>query len=120
LLFWKSVTNHNADWPVSADNLKTILRFIMPNGAMQAAALSNDVQLNRIDPEQNMRRFYRLTVQHDLFGNVSLIRVWGRIGSRGRQIIDTHADECGAINALIELAYQKQCRGYGIVSSHFY
>lgn len=87
----------------------------MPNGA-----ISSDVQLNRIDPERNMRRFYRLTVRHDLFGNVSLIRVWGRIGSRGHQIIDTHANECGAINALIELAYQKQCRGYGIVSSHFY
>lgn len=92
----------------------------MPYGAIHAAALCTELHLNRIDPEQNMSRFYRLIMQHDLFGNVSLIRVWGRIGSRGRQIIDTHADECGAMNALIEMAYQKQRRGYGIVSDRFY
>lgn len=92
----------------------------MPYGAIQAAALCTELHLNRIDPEQNMRRFYRLIMQHDLFGNVSLIRVWGRIGSHGRQIIDTYADECGAMNALIEMAYQKQRRGYAIVSDRFY
>jgi predicted DNA-binding WGR domain protein len=37
--------------------------------------------LHRIDPAKNMRRFYRLDVQRDLFGQWCLIREWGRIGS---------------------------------------
>jgi predicted DNA-binding WGR domain protein len=38
------------------------------------------IELRRIDPAQNMRRFYRLDVQRDLFGAWCLIREWGRIG----------------------------------------
>ena len=34
-----------------------------------------------------------MTVQRDLFGGASLIRVWGRIGTAGRQRIDTFVDE---------------------------
>jgi predicted DNA-binding WGR domain protein len=37
--------------------------------------------LRRVDPLKNMRRFYRLDVQPDLFGQWCLIREWGRIGS---------------------------------------
>lgn len=59
-----------------------------------------------------MRRFYRLTVQRDLFGSASLIRVWGRIGTRGRQQVNIHADEGTAINALMKLAQEKRRRGY--------
>ena len=32
----------------------------------------NAVELHRIDPTQNMRRFYRLDMQPDLFGGVLL------------------------------------------------
>jgi predicted DNA-binding WGR domain protein len=35
------------------------------------------------DPAKDMRRFYRLDVQPDLFGQWCHIRVWGRIGSAG-------------------------------------
>ncbi len=92
----------------------------MLDGDIQMKVFPTNLQLSRVDPEQNMRRFYRLKVQHDLFGGVSLIRVWGRIGTRGRQRIDTHADEGGAISALMKLAQQKQRRGYIINSHRFY
>ncbi len=42
------------------------------------------LRLTRIDPAQNMRRFYRLALQPDLFGGCTLIREWGRIGRGGR------------------------------------
>jgi predicted DNA-binding WGR domain protein len=32
------------------------------------------VELRRIDPAQNMRRFYRLDIQPDLFGGVLLMK----------------------------------------------
>jgi len=43
------------------------------------------ITLYRINPEKNMRRFYRLDVQPDLFGQQCLMREWGHIG-RGVQI----------------------------------
>ena len=41
--------------------------------------------LIRIDAEQNMARFYYMTILPDLFGGVQLIRQWGRIGEDGGQ-----------------------------------
>ncbi len=84
----------------------------MPNGRIQLDVFPTDLHLRRIDPERNMRRFYGMTVQPDLFGGASLIRVWGRIGTRGRKIIDTHSDEGSAISALMKLAEVKRRRGY--------
>ena len=72
------------------------------------------LDLQRIDPGRNMRRFYRLIVQRDLFGQASLVRVWGRIGSGGRQRIETHEDEGKAISALMAIAQAKRKRGYRI------
>ena len=42
------------------------------------------ITLHRTDPAENMRRFYRLDVQPDLFGQWCFIREWGRIGSSGQ------------------------------------
>jgi predicted DNA-binding WGR domain protein len=37
------------------------------------------VHLARIDPARNVRRFYRLDVQPDLFGGFAVVKEWGRI-----------------------------------------
>lgn len=70
------------------------------------------IDLKRIDPALNMRRFYRMSVQRDLFGGASLIREWGRIGFRGQQMVERHADEGLAVNALMKLVRKKRRRGY--------
>ena len=49
------------------------------------------VHLRRIDDTQNMRRFYRLDMQPDLFGGFLFVRQWGRIGAQGR-IVAEHFD----------------------------
>jgi len=41
------------------------------------------ITLRRIDPAKNMRRFYRLDVQPDLFGQMVPDPRMGRIGSAG-------------------------------------
>lgn len=43
--------------------------------------------LHGIVPENNMRRWYRLDVQSDLFGYQRLVREWGRIGRSGQACI---------------------------------
>ena len=46
------------------------------------------LHLERHDPAHNVHRFYSLTVQPDLFGDWSLVREWGRVGSPGRLRIE--------------------------------
>ena len=41
------------------------------------------IELRHIDPAKNMRRFYRLDTQPDLFRGVFLMKEWGRIGTPG-------------------------------------
>ena len=84
----------------------------MLDGGSQFEIFPTDLHLRRINTSQNMKRFYRMTVQRDLFGGASLIREWGRIGTAGRQRIDTFVDEGRAVSALMALSQQKRRRGY--------
>lgn len=45
--------------------------------------------LHRIDPNANMARFYRIDLAPTLFGEVAVLRQWGRIGTNGRTTIET-------------------------------
>jgi predicted DNA-binding WGR domain protein len=47
--------------------------------------------LHRINVRSNMARFYHVDVALTLFGEVSVLRTWGRIGTRGRTAIETCA-----------------------------
>jgi predicted DNA-binding WGR domain protein len=85
----------------------------MPDGGSEPDLLQPCLHLKRVDPARNMRRFYRMRVEPDLFGGASLVRVWGRIGTRGRQMVNRHPDEDAAIAALLKLAREKRRRGYG-------
>jgi predicted DNA-binding WGR domain protein len=58
----------------------------------------NAVHLRRIDPARNMRRFYRLDIQPDLFGGVLLVK-WGRIGAHGRMVAEPYDGEALAAAA---------------------
>ena len=70
------------------------------------------LRLHRIEPEKNMRRFYRMHVQRDLFGGACLCREWGRIGTKGQGMLEWHQDEGAAITALMAMAHTKRKRGY--------
>jgi len=72
----------------------------------------NAVHLRHIDPTRNMRRFYRLDVQPDLFGGVLLVKEWGRIGTRGRMVAESYDSEALAADALQKHAEQKRKKGY--------
>ena len=72
----------------------------------------NSVVLRRIDPAHNMRRFYRLDIQPDLFGGVLLTKQWGRIGARGRVVAERFDSEECAAAAMLQQAARKQRRGY--------
>ncbi|MGV2125560.1 WGR domain-containing protein [Agrobacterium vitis] len=70
------------------------------------------IYVERIAPEQNMARFYALAVQPTLFGEVSLARDWGRIGTRGQQMVRLFDNESQATNLFLDVLREKRKRGY--------
>ncbi len=70
------------------------------------------VTLHRSDPAKNLRRFYRLDVQPDLFGEWCFIREWGRIGSAGQTRIVPFPTPTQAEAALTRQRRAKERRGY--------
>lgn len=66
--------------------------------------------LRRIDTARNMRRFYLLSIQPTLFGGVSLIRYWGRIGT-GQTMVQTFDASAEAGKAFVRLERAKRRRG---------
>ena len=70
------------------------------------------VHLIHVDPDVNMARFYGIELQPTLFGEVSVLRSWGRIGTNGQAMMVTYGDEAQAADALQKLEKQKRSRGY--------
>ncbi|RWI54759.1 MAG: WGR domain-containing protein [Mesorhizobium sp.] len=73
---------------------------------------THPVFLRRVDAARNMARYYVLSLQPTLFGEVSVVRQWGRIGTRGRPKVDIFEDGRQAATALAQLASRKVKRGY--------
>lgn len=70
------------------------------------------LHLRRIDAARNMQRFYALSTQPTLFGEMSLIRNWGRIGTYGKTMVQTFGSSAEAIDAFGRLERAKRRRGY--------
>ena len=68
--------------------------------------------LHRIDPEANMARFYCIDVAATLFGDVSVLRTWGRIGTHGRTSIETCTTVEDAETSATLTLREKMRRGY--------
>jgi len=83
-------------------------------GAVSAGGRTNMAlaHLHRIDPEANMARFYCIDVGATLFGDVSVLRTWGRIGTHGRTRLETCATVEEAERAAFQTLRQKVRRGY--------
>ncbi len=70
------------------------------------------IELRRIDREQNMARYYALSVVPTLFGEWALHAEWGRIGQAGQIQHCCYPDEATALSALGRRMQRKIDRGY--------
>jgi predicted DNA-binding WGR domain protein len=52
-----------------------------------------------VDPAQNRARWYELGLQPTLWGGVSLVRAWGRLGAPGRWRAAEFPDRDAAVQA---------------------
>ena len=70
------------------------------------------IRLTRIDPVQNMSRYYQLHIQPSLFGDCDIVREWGRIGSPGTVRTAVYPNQAAATAALADAVKQRHKRGY--------
>jgi predicted DNA-binding WGR domain protein len=83
----------------------------MPN-LPELGGPSQKIVLTRIRPEKNERRFYTVDISQDMFGQISVSRNWGRIGTSGRLRYDPYPDIHAAQRALDVITKSKRKRGY--------
>jgi predicted DNA-binding WGR domain protein len=70
------------------------------------------ILLERIEPSQNMARYYVLSIEPTLFGDSALVREWGRIGSSGQRRSEFFPQPSDARLALHAWLKRKRRRGY--------
>jgi predicted DNA-binding WGR domain protein len=74
-----------------------------------------EIYIQRRDRTKNMARFYAMSIQPNLFGEVSVVRSWGRIGTRGQMMVNSFANEDQAQALLQALMREKLRKGYAKV-----
>lgn len=70
------------------------------------------IEMVRINYDQNVRRFYYVVTSVDLFGTQGIIRAWGRIGRPGRMRFEPHTDAGSAMTEISTSRRRKSSRGY--------
>lgn len=68
--------------------------------------------VERKDRAKNMARYYAMSIDANLFGEVCLTRRWGRIGTKGQTLIHHFEREQDAVTLFLDLTRQKRARGY--------
>lgn len=69
--------------------------------------------VERLDPTKNLARFYAMSIEATLLGEVCLTRRWGRIGARGQAMYHHFNKEEDAVQLFLKLLRSKRSRGYG-------
>lgn len=64
------------------------------------------------DPTKNRSRFYLLTWQTTLTGEVALVCTWGRLGSQGRSLAVFYDDRATAHDKIARAIKRRLKRGY--------
>lgn len=70
------------------------------------------IYIEKTDVAKNMARFYALSIEPTLFGEISLIRRWGRIGTYGQTRTMCFTAEDDAVKQFDRIEREKTRRGY--------
>ena len=78
----------------------------------ERSPVQHAIAMRRVDPDTNVARFYVLTLERDLFGEFTVTRQWGKVGTTGRVLTEPFETELDAAEAMGRLAAVKRRRGY--------
>jgi len=80
------------------------------------AGFQSYARFERVTPEANGQRFYVLTLQPTLLGDLALVRTWGRIGTQGQQRLSGSYPDRDTAQPLVErLVRRRLTRRYELV-----
>ena len=81
-------------------------------GSKNYLQMTEQLYLQAIEPAKNKSRFYKLLIQPDLWGGVSLVREYGRISQPGTVILNWYEKELDVLESMKRLSQIKCKRGY--------
>jgi predicted DNA-binding WGR domain protein len=87
-----------------------------PMAVEQLATFRHELHLVSLNPAKNRYRFCTLAWQTSLFGELALVRTWGRLGKVGRSQAHFYPDVMSAQPAIIALLRRRLRHGYRAVS----
>jgi len=65
-----------------------------------------------IDPKRNRFRYYRVSLAQDLWGRTCLVKSWGRIGRRPRELFHWPRSDRELKRLLQQAILRRRQRGY--------
>jgi predicted DNA-binding WGR domain protein len=74
-----------------------------------------ELELRHIDPRRNRARRYHLSKCRSLFGELSILITWGRIGARPRLRLETFRNEATRSARWHGLLARRSSHGYQVV-----
>lgn len=101
----------NRGW--ATDSKKSLDLEIEERDPVPMIAQPYQLYVERTDPAKNMARYYAMSIEATLLGDVCLTRRWGRIGARGQAMQHHFTKEEEAVQLFLELLRSKRVRGYG-------
>lgn len=99
--------------PQATDSKKSLDLEIEERDSVPMIAQPYQLYVERTDPTKNMARYYAMSIEAILFGDVCLTRKWGRIGARGQAMQHHFNKEEDAVQLFLKLLRSKRVRGYG-------
>ncbi len=81
-----------------------------PTETPAVAGFQQYARFERVDPAQNCERFYILTWQPLLWGELALVRSWGRIGSQGSRRLEGSYPDRQSAQALAERLIRRRIK----------
>jgi predicted DNA-binding WGR domain protein len=97
----------------AADSKKSLDLAIEARDSIPMIAQPYELYVERMDPTKNIARFYAMSIEATLFGDVCLTRRWGRIGAHGQAMQHHFNTEEDAVQLFLDLLRRKRVRGYG-------
>lgn len=73
------------------------------------------IYMQAIDGADSVPRYYQLILQQELMGGWSLLREWGKAGTRGRSRRENFSERGEAERAIMRYRDAQLARGYRVV-----
>jgi predicted DNA-binding WGR domain protein len=83
-----------------------------PNGIAQFQTYA---YFTSIDPAKNRHRFYMISWRKAFWDGGAVVRSWGRVAGKGRELVTFYPDRASAQNTIERMVKRRIRRGYQVM-----